>query len=90
MRAESQPTAQHMMLDMNFWSALFLSSAILVSGEGINFIHFVSRHPVCLGHISALALAGALGQLFIFITVSTCLFIFQYENHTYVFIVLGF
>lgn len=70
MRAEAAPTAQHMMLDMNFWSMVFLSAALLLTGEGVQFVHFVSRHPVCLAHIGVLAIAGALGQLFIFITVS--------------------
>lgn len=69
MRAESQPTAQHMMLGMNFWSAVCLGTVLLINGEGIQFFNFVSRHPVALVHIAALAVAGALGQLFIFLTV---------------------
>lgn len=69
MRSESAPTAQHMMQGMNFWSSLFLGVALILSGEGVTFFQFISRHPLCLADIAALAIAGALGQLFIFITV---------------------
>ncbi|GLV41347.1 medial glomeruli [Carabus blaptoides fortunei] len=70
MRAEASPSAQHMMLGMNFWSSLFVGFVLIISGEGVEFVQFVSRHPVALVHIAALAIAGALGQLFIFLTVS--------------------
>lgn len=69
MRAESQPSAQHMMLGMNFWSAVLLGAVVLINREGIEFINFVTRHPIALVHIAALAVAGAIGQLFIFLTV---------------------
>lgn len=70
MRAEAQPTAQHMMLSMNFWSTVFSGVALVLSGEGVSFCHFVSKYPYCLFNIAMLAIAGALGQLFIFLTVS--------------------
>lgn len=70
MRAESQPSAQHMMSGMNFWSSVLLAIVLLVNGEGLQFIYFVTRHPSTIFHIAALAVAGALGQLFIFLTVS--------------------
>lgn len=69
MRAEASPTAQHMMVGMNFWSSLCSGFVLIVSGEGVQFVQFVSRHPVALVHIAALAITGALGQLFIFLTV---------------------
>lgn len=70
MRAEYSPTAQHMMLFMNKWSAVFLLAALAGTGEGWHFLKFIGRHPVCLSHIAQLAVAGALGQLCIFLTVS--------------------
>ncbi|KAK4879283.1 hypothetical protein RN001_007429 [Aquatica leii] len=69
-KAEAKPTAQQMMLGMNSFACMFLAVALLLSGELIKFIEFVSRHPIVVTHISLLALAGALGQLFIFLTVT--------------------
>ncbi|KAF5270500.1 hypothetical protein FQA39_LY08378 [Lamprigera yunnana] len=69
-KAEAKPTAQQMMLGMNAFACIFLAIALLLSGELIQFVEFVTRHPVVLTHMSLLALAGALGQLFIFLTVT--------------------
>lgn len=71
MKAESQPTAQQMMRGLNSWACVFLGVALLVSGELFKFIEFVTRHPIVINHITLLALTGALGQLFIYLTVST-------------------
>ncbi|KRT83901.1 hypothetical protein AMK59_4594, partial [Oryctes borbonicus] len=70
MRAETKPSGQQMMLSMNFWSSIMLALALLITGESVKFIDFVSRHPPVLLNMSLLALAGALGQLFIFLMVS--------------------
>ncbi|GJQ70617.1 hypothetical protein Trydic_g23009 [Trypoxylus dichotomus] len=70
MRAETKPSGQQMMLSMNFWSSIMLAFALLVTGESFKFVDFVSRHPTVLLNMSLLALAGALGQLFIFLMVS--------------------
>ncbi|KAF5269245.1 hypothetical protein FQR65_LT02546 [Abscondita terminalis] len=69
-KAEANPTAQQMMRGMNAFACMFLSIALLLSGELMKFVEFVSRHPIVITHISLLALAGALGQLFIFLTVT--------------------
>lgn len=71
MRAASAPSAQQMMLAMNGWSTVILGFALLVSGEGLEFISFASRYPSMLTQLSTLALAGAFGQLFIFMMVAT-------------------
>ncbi|ETN59885.1 solute carrier family 35 member B1 [Anopheles darlingi] len=71
MRAHSAPSAQYMMLAMNGWSSLFVSCGLLLSGEGKDFIMFASRHPQLFTHLSLLAITGALGQLFIFMMVSS-------------------
>ncbi|XP_059490927.1 solute carrier family 35 member B1 homolog [Neocloeon triangulifer] len=70
MRAEHQSKSGHMMLNMNFWSCAFLSVAVLMSGEIWDFIAFVGRHPDIIWQLSTFALANALGQFFIFLTVS--------------------
>ncbi|XP_061395741.1 solute carrier family 35 member B1 homolog, partial [Musca vetustissima] len=70
MRSSSAPSGQQMMFAMNFWSTLMLGFAMIVTGEGKEFIHFASRHPELWGHMAMLALCGALGQLFIFLVVS--------------------
>ena len=70
MRAASKPSAQYMMLSMNSWSSLMLITALLITGEGKEFIVFALKHSELLIHLASLALAGALGQLFIFMMVS--------------------
>ncbi|XP_015513334.1 solute carrier family 35 member B1 [Neodiprion pinetum] len=70
MRAEHKSKSGHMMLNMNFWSFIFSTSVILVSGELVQFLSFMQRHPNCLWHIVSFSLAGAFGQFFIFLTVS--------------------
>ncbi|XP_058821721.1 solute carrier family 35 member B1 homolog [Topomyia yanbarensis] len=71
MRQHSSPSGQHMMLAMNGWSSLFLVPALLITGEGIEFTAFAIKYPQMLAHLATLALAGALGQLFIFMMVSS-------------------
>lgn len=70
MRASSAPSGKQMMLAMNWWSSVMLLVIVLVTGEGLQFVNFVQRHPEILTHLGGLALAGALGQLFIFLMVS--------------------
>lgn len=71
MRATSAPSGQQMMLAMNGWSTVMLGFALLVSGEGLEFISFASRYPSMLTQLATLALAGAFGQVFIFMMVAT-------------------
>uniref|UniRef100_A0A182SBC4 Sugar phosphate transporter domain-containing protein n=1 Tax=Anopheles maculatus TaxID=74869 RepID=A0A182SBC4_9DIPT len=71
MRAHSAPSAQHMMLAMNGWSAMIVSVGLVATGEGKAFVLFASRHPELFSHLTLLALTGALGQLFIFMMVSS-------------------
>ncbi|EDW66923.1 solute carrier family 35 member B1 homolog [Drosophila virilis] len=70
MRAASAPSGQQMMLSMNYWSTLMLGVAMVVTGEGMEFIQFALRHPEVWIHLSMIALCGALGQLFIFLMVA--------------------
>lgn len=71
MRAAHSPTAQHMMLAMNGWSTGMVLIAIIITGELFEFVAFASRYPYVLTQLAALAITGALGQLFIFIMVSS-------------------
>jgi len=70
MRAEHQSKSGHMMLSMNLWSTLFSGVALILSGEGLQFIHFVNKYPAVMNHILTFSIASALGQFFIFLTVS--------------------
>lgn len=71
MRAAHSPSAQHMMVAMNGWSTLILLVGVLVTGEIFEFISFAGRYPYVLLQLASLAITGALGQLFIFIMVSS-------------------
>jgi UDP-galactose transporter B1 len=70
MRAKYAPTGQHMMLNINTFSSIFVSLSLYTSGEPIEFWSFATRHPEVLLHMGSLGLAGALGQLFIFRMIS--------------------
>merc|ERR1719394_2381764 len=60
-----------MMINMNFWSVIFLGTALVLTGELWEFYQFAFiRHPGILLEIPLLALASALGQYFIFMCVS--------------------
>lgn len=71
MRAAHAPSAQHMMVAMNGWSTLMLAVLVTFTGEIFQFIPFASRYPHVLIQLAMLAITGALGQLFIFIMVSS-------------------
>ncbi|KAG5339977.1 S35B1 protein, partial [Acromyrmex charruanus] len=70
MRAEHNSKSGHMMLNMNFWSVIFSSTVILISGELFEFIRFLQRYPSTIWHITTFSMAGAFGQYFIFLTVA--------------------
>lgn len=70
MRAASAPSAQYMMLSMNAWSSVLVGVALLVTGEFLLFANFAAKHPELVLHLASLALAGGLGQLFIFMMVA--------------------
>lgn len=70
MRSEHQTKSGHMMLNMNFWSIIFLGVSIVITGEAYTFISFVQRHPAIIWQLVTFSIASALGQFFIFLTVS--------------------
>ncbi|XP_049885357.1 solute carrier family 35 member B1 homolog [Pectinophora gossypiella] len=69
-KSESSPTAYSMMLNTNWWSSVILTIGVVLSGEIYRFTTFVAQYPEILVYIVALALTGALGQLFIFFMVA--------------------
>uniref|UniRef100_U5EWR5 Putative transmembrane transport n=1 Tax=Corethrella appendiculata TaxID=1370023 RepID=U5EWR5_9DIPT len=70
MRQAAAPSAQHMMLAMNGWSVIMLLISLVLTGELTQFAAFAKTYPILFSHLASLALAGALGQLFIFMMVS--------------------
>lgn len=70
MRLEHQTKPARMMLNMNFWSILLLGASLAASGEALLFVSFIQRHPQIIWQLISISLAGAFGQLFIFLTVT--------------------
>jgi UDP-galactose transporter B1 len=62
--------SHNMMLMMNVWSALYLVVGVVITGELASFSAFVGRYPSVLFHMVTLSVASALGQYFIFKTVT--------------------
>ncbi|XP_023247857.1 solute carrier family 35 member B1 isoform X2 [Copidosoma floridanum] len=70
MQTEHKTKSGHMMFNMNLWSILYSGAVILVTGEFLSFLKFLQRHPSAIQHIFTLSICGALGQYFIFLTIS--------------------
>jgi len=70
MKAEHGTKSGHMMMAMNKWSIGYLLVGLLITGEGVEFISFLQRHPSVLWELASFSVASALGQFFIFMTVS--------------------
>ncbi|KAK7065423.1 hypothetical protein SK128_018591 [Halocaridina rubra] len=70
MIAESKTKSGHMMLNMNLFSIGYLAIALLVTGELFTFANFVQRYPEVLKNMLVFSICSALGQFFIFLTVS--------------------
>ncbi|XP_037077319.1 solute carrier family 35 member B1-like isoform X2 [Pollicipes pollicipes] len=70
MKTEYKSSSGHMMYHMNLWGVMYLSVALVVTGELFGFIGFVQRHPHVAGELVSFSIASALGQYFIFMTIS--------------------
>jgi len=70
MKTEHKTKSGHMMKAMNLWSMMFLGAALVVTGEGFEFLGFIGRHPGVLWQIITFCIATAFGQFFIFMCVS--------------------
>lgn len=65
------PTAKHMMFSINAFSTIFLFIVVIARQEIVDFIAFATRYPFVIWQMALLALTGSIGQLFIFIMVSS-------------------
>merc|ERR1719431_2484392 len=70
MKLEHSTKSGHMMMAMNKWSVAYLSVALVASGEGLEFVSFIQRHPSVVWQLATFSVASALGQFFIFMCVS--------------------
>merc|ERR1719369_98574 len=70
MKLEHQTKSGHMMMAMNKWSVGYLAVALAFTGEGLEFVGFIQRHPAVLWELATFSVASALGQFFIFLCVS--------------------
>jgi len=70
MKLEHQTKSGHMMMAMNKWSVGYLAVALAFTGEGVEFLGFIQRHPAVLWQLATFSVASALGQFFIFLCVS--------------------
>lgn len=70
MRSESKTKSGHMMANMNLWSMLFSGIALIGTGQMFSFISFIQRYPQVVMLVLLFSALSALGQFFIFWTVS--------------------
>jgi len=70
MKVEHKTKSGHMMMAMNKWSVGYLAVALAFTGEGLEFLGFIQRHPHVLWQLASFSVASALGQFFIFLCVS--------------------
>ena len=71
MKSEHSTKPGHMMLWMNAWSSLILLVVLTITGELWQFIDFVRRFPFLISFILQFSIMSAIGQLFIFLTISS-------------------
>lgn len=71
MKSEHKTGPYHMMLNINLWSVLWLAIGLILSGEAVLFMSFIQSYPSVLLKIVTFGLASAIGQVFIFITVTS-------------------
>ena len=70
MKTEHKTKSGHMMMSMNKWSIMYLGITLSITGEGLEFISFINRHPAIIWQLASFSCASALGQFFIFMCVS--------------------
>lgn len=70
MRSIARPAAFNFMFYMSLWSIGYNIIGVVIFGEGPKFIEFMIRHPVIIKYLIPVILAGALGELFIYLMLS--------------------
>lgn len=69
MRTDYKTKSLHMMSSVNKWSVAFLGIVIAYTGEIVDFVQFIQRHPSILWELLSFSVASAQGQMFIFLMV---------------------
>ena len=64
-------SSMQMMFGTNVFSSLFTAITLLQSGGMFSCIRFIMQYPTFGSHVVTLSIASAIGQLFIFYTIST-------------------
>jgi adenosine 3'-phospho 5'-phosphosulfate transporter B2 len=59
-----------MMAGVNFFSVIFTTASLVEQGGFVESMAFMARHPEFLWHSVILSICSAVGQLFIFYTIS--------------------
>nr|AKN21643.1 slc35b-3 [Schmidtea mediterranea] len=70
LRTKYNVRAYDLMLNMNLWSLVYLFPAILISKEFTVFAQFIIKHPEILTWVVGFGLTSALGQIFIFASIT--------------------
>ena len=63
MKLEHATKSGHMMLAMNKWSVCYLALALAATGEGLQFVSFIQRHPAIVWQLASFSVMSALGQV---------------------------
>jgi len=71
MNANHKTHPHTMMYNMNLWSCVYLFGAIMATGEVIEFMIFVQKFPFVIWNMLLLSVLGAVGQHFIFTTITS-------------------
>ncbi|CAM9740108.1 unnamed protein product [Ascophyllum nodosum] len=70
LKAACKPTVHEMMLFMNAWALGYLTVAASISGQARQGFTFCMENPAALSAVLGFSLAAALGQNFIYLTIS--------------------
>lgn len=71
MRSKHKTGPYTMMFQINLWSVAWLCIGLIFTGEGLSFLGFVEKHPGVIVKMLTFSCASALGQMFIFMTVTS-------------------
>uniref|UniRef100_R4G4R0 Putative udp-gal transporter n=3 Tax=Rhodnius TaxID=13248 RepID=R4G4R0_RHOPR len=64
--AQYKPKSENLMLGINKWALLFVGVIIIYTGEAVQCLAFLQRHPSAILQVFTIATCGAAGQYFIF------------------------
>ena len=67
--ARHSPSTHQLMFWQNICSAMWLTLLLLITGDGVRAVSFVTKYPAIISDIMLFSVVSALGQNFIFYTV---------------------